>query len=126
MTPDSGSQCDRVATSVSVVELSDGARQLLGDLRRVGRGACVAERMGVYYIIPTPNFNWDARVRVKIVLCPEYIVELVGAGCMVSGLSCVHGRDSQHSCVEEGTTNNIYRLTPLGECEVRRLHACVG
>ena len=68
-------------------ELSENARRLLGLLNLLGGEiySCIAFSWGLakpYVIIPSPNFNWDTRVKTPDVLHPEAILELVRLGYM--------------------------------------------
>lgn len=62
--------------------ISDEARHLLMILSVRGGNLyhCIAERSGIYYHIPVPDFDWDTRVQTNRVQHPRAIQELVDCG----------------------------------------------
>lgn len=102
-------------------ELSENARLLLDYLNLRGGDfyGCIAERNGTYYVIPSPNFNWDGRIDVESqrVQHPECVQELVGYGYLAFGEHAVSNWQSDYATVWEGHQNRVYTLTDEGKRE---------
>ncbi len=95
-------------------ELSENVQVLLGYLKCRGGDffGHIGERNGAYYVIPTPNFNWDPRIQIESqrVRHPECIKELVDRGFLVFGEHSVG-----HSDYSNPVVNQVYSLTDKGK-----------
>ena len=97
------------------MELSENSCMLLEYLNAAGR-ACIGEINGVYYVISSPDFNWDRRINYQSqqVKYPECLEELVNNEYIVFGEYEVVDGDSEYSIVGAGHRNRVHTLTKKG------------
>jgi hypothetical protein len=105
--------------------LSENARVLLGylNLRGDNRYNCIAQRGGRYYVIPSPNFNWDGRYELKHVQHPECIQELTDFGYLTIGEHPTSDWHADYSPANIDDANLVYTLTDLGKLEGAKILA---
>lgn len=107
--------------------LSDSGCTLLGyiNLRPWGKKTCIGERNGVFYIIPSPTFNWDGRfdTEARRVVHPECVQELVDHGYLAFSEQGVINWMSDYTTMSDRHENHIYTLTNEGKREGARLLA---
>lgn len=95
--------------------LSPHAEVLLGYLYTSGGMTCIGERSGIFYIIPSPTFNWDGRLDLPRVRHPECVPELVIAGYLSFETRGVSNPNHEYSGAAEGSINHVYLLTEAGK-----------
>jgi hypothetical protein len=93
--------------------LSDNARILLGYLARRPQ-CCIGERDRSFYVIPSPNFNWDGRFDIPEVQHPECVQELFDHGFLTSAKHTAANWMSDYSTIWVGHKNTVYTLTEDG------------
>jgi hypothetical protein len=96
--------------------LSENAKTLLGylDLKVWGPKTCLAKRNQNFYVIPSPDFNWDGRISIEAIRVkhPECVKELVDHGLLILTSHHVANWNSDYSSVSIGSFNQIYlRIT---------------
>jgi hypothetical protein len=98
------------------IEMSEEARNLLGYLNARGGDffAHVAERNGMYYVIPSPTFNWDSRIQLPQVQHPEAVQELETLGFLKQAQ---HQAKNPHIDYSPNGVkgNNVFSLTKKGK-----------